>query len=277
MTDLTTEPGPSGSDQAAGPPTARIFVPERVAQPGQGPEAPEELVLAVDDDVVFVDALDGQAVAVLPQVARADDLVPQVDGSGLVPAEQDAVLARLVQGVEEVQPAAGRVDKKDVRPADVSGPRQVVGLADRRDRQELQREFRLPGQGRELAPDPGGLVPGVGLGLDAAPGPPARLGPALRRVVDQDRFDLEGRRSKRSPAASAGPPSSGQDRPAGATLPSAVRPAPLRKSRRVRRRRLTGPACSPHGTTADGRGLASKVMHGVPPRALINTTGRGGK
>ncbi|MCK7527661.1 MAG: hypothetical protein MZV64_63665 [Ignavibacteriales bacterium] len=109
-------------------------------------------------------------------------------------AEEDPVLARLVQGVEDVHPAAGRVDEEDLGFGDVPEAGDVRGLTDRGDRQELDRELRLLGQGRELALDAGGLGAGVRFRRDPAPRTPARLGPALRDLVDQDGLDLERRR-----------------------------------------------------------------------------------
>ncbi len=60
-TSLGTTPGRLGP--GAGTADGQDLRAEGVLQAGQGPQAPEDLVLAVDDDVVLVDALDGEAVA----------------------------------------------------------------------------------------------------------------------------------------------------------------------------------------------------------------------
>ncbi len=180
-----------GLGPGIGPADAGDAGAEGVAQADQRPQPPEDLVLAVDHHVLVVDAVQGQAVLSLPEVAGTDDLVPQVDRARLMPAEKDDVFVQIGQGGIAVEPAARGIGDDDVGRREVADRGDIGGRQRCRDGQEFDGKIGPAAEGVELLADPGRFGPGVPAGLDPAPVAPARLRPALGQAVDEDGLDPE--------------------------------------------------------------------------------------
>ena len=133
------------------------------------------------------------------RIAGADDLVPEVDRPGLVPAEEQQVLAALAQGVEGFLWSARRVDDADVGLFETLDLRRVAGVANSDGLGKLDREIRPALDLVQFALDADEFLGGVLLRLNAAPGPPACLRSRFRNIIDQDGFDHE------RPAVRSGP------------------------------------------------------------------------
>jgi hypothetical protein len=129
---------------------------------------------------------------VLAQVAGADDLVPEIDRPGLVPAEEEQVFAALAQGVERVLRPARGIDEADIGFFQVFDLAHLLGRTNSDGIEELDGEVRPPLEVAELLLDANHLLFGIFLGLNAAPGPPARLRVSPWNVIRQNRPDDQG-------------------------------------------------------------------------------------
>jgi len=165
----------------AGPPDGHDPAAERAAQAAQGPQAPEQLVGAVDHHVQLVHALADATIArSAPQQARAHRGVRGIERLGKEAAEDDRVLAQLDDGLAKAaEPViARRIKQEHVGRGQVRHGVELAGIAHEGYGEELHRKISRCLEPGQLGGNVHRLAIGILLGLNAAPDPPTGLGRA---------------------------------------------------------------------------------------------------
>ena len=107
-----------------------------------------------------------------------------------MPDKKHRPLLRIGKGFENLQPAVGSIQEQDIVLA--FGEFGRLALTVQRDqRQELQRKFCLRRDFLQFPGDALLLVGNVLLGMEPAPGPPARLLPSFVELAGQNRLDFK--------------------------------------------------------------------------------------
>ncbi len=186
--DLETLPGAIGrfrTGPPAGAADAYDAAADRVLQPIQGSEPPENFSLIVNDDVFEAGVGLFGHIGVTANEPRIDDFVPEVVGTRPLADEDDHRLFKTCEGVENFSAASGCIDQQSIGIANVQCSRVLSGahLFGFRD---FQAEFSGIREICDLALDSGEFIFDGIFCLDIAPWPPASGLLALCEVIGQD-------------------------------------------------------------------------------------------